>query len=260
MLAMESSGDALVTASQKAVFRVEAISGDRTILSGCSDTECSSVIGIGPEFIDPSGIAIESSGDILVIDWILGSVFRIDATSGDRTVVSGCIDESCSSRVGSGVAFESPYDVVVEADGSILVVEADSFNGTEFRALVRVNPDNGVRTILSGCKQPACLSVVGAGPNFSIPVGLALNASGEILVTDYGLGAVFRVDPISGDRIVFSGCVDPSCSSENGSGPPFAGPIGITVVPEPGQLLLLVAGMGLLGVFSRKRPRAKHLH
>jgi streptogramin lyase len=218
------------------------------------------VIGGGPEFISPTGIAVESSGDILVIDWALGSVLRIDPTSGDRTVVSGCIDEPCSSKVGSGVAFESPYGVVVEADGGILVTEAGSFNGTEFRALFRVNPDNGVRTIVSGCKQPGCLSVVGAGPDFSIPTGLALNASGEIFVTDYGLGAVFRVNPISGDRMVFSGCVDPSCSSDNGSGPPFAGLIGITVVPEPKQPLLLVAGMGLLGAFSRKRARATRHH
>jgi sugar lactone lactonase YvrE len=260
LLTLESSGDALITAIQRSVFRVEAASGDRTILSGCSDTACSSVIGGGPEFISPTGIAVESSGDILVIDWTLGSVLRIDPTSGDRTVVSGCIDEPCSSKVGSGVAFESPYGVVVEADGGILVTEAGSFNGTEFRALFRVNPDNGVRTIVSGCKQPGCLSVVGAGPDFSIPTGLALNASGEIFVTDYGLGAVFRVNPISGDRMVFSGCVDPSCSSDNGSGPPFAGLIGITVVPEPKQPLLLVAGMGLLGAFSRKRARATRHH
>ncbi len=195
-----------------------------------------------------------------MIDWTLRSVFRIDATNGNRTVVSGCIDEPCSSTVGSGVAFESPYDVVVEGDGSILVTEANSLQGTEFRALFRVNPDNGVRTIVSGCKQPECLSVVGAGPNFSIPAGLALGGSGEILVTDYGMGAIFRVDPTNGNRIVFSGCVDPSCSSSIGSGPSFALPIGITVVPEPGQLLLLVSGAGLLGLFSRKRARATHLH
>jgi len=253
LLTVENSGDALVTATQRSIFRVELASGDRTILSGCSDIECSSVIGGGPEFISPRGIAVESSGDILVNDRALRSVLRVDPTSGDRTVVSGCIDESCSSTVGSGVAFESPYDVVVEADGSILVTEFNTFDGTELRALFRVNPNNGVRTILSGCKQLGCMSVVGAGTNFSIPAGLALNASGEILVTDYGLGAVFRVDPINGNRIVFSGCLDPSCSSNNGSGPPFAAPIGITILPEPEQLLLLVAGMGLLGVFSRKR-------
>jgi sugar lactone lactonase YvrE len=253
LLTVESSGDALVTATQRSIFRVELASGDRTILSGCSDIECSSVIGGGPEFISPRGIAVESSGDILVNDRALRSVLRVDPTSGDRTVVSGCIDESCSSTVGSGVAFESPYDVVVEADGNILVTDFNTFDGTELRSLFRVNPNNGVRTILSGCKQLGCMSVVGAGTNFSIPAGLALDGSGEILVTDYGLGAVFRVDPINGNRIVFSGCVDPSCSSNNGSGPPFAAPIGITILPEPEQLLLLVAGMGLLGVFSRKR-------
>jgi hypothetical protein len=275
MLVMENSGDALVTSSQKAVFRVEAVSGNRTVLSGCSDAECSTVIGGGPEFIDTSGITVESSGDILVTDWILGSVFRIDATSGDRTLVSGCILEFCSpgTRVGSGVAFEFPVDVVVEADGSILVTEADSFLGTEFRALFRVNPSNGNRTILSGCEQLECTLVAGTGTNFSIPIGLALDGGGEILVGDYGMGAIFRVDPNSGDRVVFSGCVDPSCSSSIGNGPPFALPFGITVfltptptatptatptptpTPEPGVMLQLVAGAAFLGALYRRRVR-----
>jgi sugar lactone lactonase YvrE len=271
MLAMESSGDALVTATQRSIFRVQAVSGDRTILSGCSDTACSSVIGGGPEFIRPEGIAVESSGDILVIDRTLRSVLRIAPTSGDRTVVSGCIDDSCSSTVGSGVDFEFPVDVVVEADGSILVTDANSFLGTEFRALFRVNPSNGDRTILSGCEQRDCALVAGTGTNFSIPIGLALDGGGEILVGDYGMGAIFRVDPNSGDRIVFSGCVDPSCSSSIGNGPPFALPFGITVfptptptatptatpsptpTPEPGVMLQLVAGAAFLGLLYRRR-------
>jgi streptogramin lyase len=257
MLALESSGDALVTTTQRSVFRVEAVSGDRMILSGCSDAACSSVIGAGPEFAVPYGIAVESSGDILVIDASLKSVLRVDPTSGDRTVISGCIDEFCVSTVGSGVDLEFPVEVVVEADGSILVTEASSFQGEPFRALFRVDPTSGDRTILSGCDRLGCASffIVGAGTNFSIPIGLALGGSGEILVADYGMGAIFRVDPISGDRIVFSGCVDPSCSSSIGSGPSFAVPIGLTVVPEPRQLLALAVGACALALMRRLSRR-----
>jgi hypothetical protein len=175
--------------------------------------------------------------------------------------------------VGSGTDFESPYAVVVEADGSILVVDIDSFYGSEFRALFRVDPTSGDRTVLSGCTQRSCrpVSIAGTGTNFSVPAGLALDGSGEILVADYGMGAIFRVDPNSGDRIVFSGCVDPSCSSSIGNGPPFALPFGITVfptptptatptatptptpTPEPGVMLQLVAGTAVLGLLYRRR-------
>jgi hypothetical protein len=253
LLAMENSGDALVTAVRGSVFRVEAASGDRTILSGCSDTACTSMIGQGPEFIYPLGIAVESSGDILVSDLNLGSVLRVHPTSGDRTVFSGCIDASCSSTVGSGVAFESPVDVVVEADDRILVT-----SGSELRALFRVDPVSGDRLILSGCEQIECTSVAGTGTNFSNPAGLAIDGSGEILVADRTMGAIFRVDPVSGDRIVFSGCVDPSCSSSIGSGPPFAVPYGVTVLPEPSRVLMLAVGVSALVTLSSLCTRAKH--
>ncbi|MBW2422036.1 MAG: hypothetical protein JRH19_26105, partial [Deltaproteobacteria bacterium] len=82
MLALESSGDAVVTAAQRAVFRVEAASGNRRVLSGCSDTGCPFMIGEGPELINPRGIAIDSSGDILVIDGTLGSLLRVDPIGG----------------------------------------------------------------------------------------------------------------------------------------------------------------------------------
>ena len=91
--------------------------------------------------------------------------------TGDRTVVSGCLDEPCSPVVGTGKDFESPLGIAVEADGAILVTELDSFFGSEFRALFRVNPSNGNRTVLSRCEQFECTSVAGAGMNFSIPLG-----------------------------------------------------------------------------------------
>jgi hypothetical protein len=68
--------------------------------------------------------------------------------------------------------------------------------------------DGLVHVIDAGNSYPFESVFVADGPGPSI-TGLWLVDGGEILVTDYGLGAVFRVDPISGDRIVFSGCVDP---------------------------------------------------
>ena len=93
--------------------------------------------------------------------------------------------------------------------------------------------------------------------NFSIPNGLALDAEGHVFVTDYGMGSIFRVNPVSGDRVVYSGCVDPACSSSVGSGPSFALPWGIVVVPEPGQTLSMLASLGALGLLARRRLRCK---
>ena len=80
------------------------------------------------------------------------------------------------------------------------VIDAEA--GTGFRgALFRVAQMSGARTVLSD---------FGAGANQGIsPYGVAVETSGQILVIDYNagtgmLGALFRVDPVSGARTVLS--------------------------------------------------------
>ena len=53
---------------------------------------------------------------------------------------------------------------------------------------------------------------IGSGPGFVNPVGIAVEADGSLVVTDFGLEAVVRVDPISGDRTIIS-------DANTGSGP-----------------------------------------
>ena len=44
----------------------------------------------------------------------------------------------------------------------------------------------------------------GSGPGFGNPWGIAVEPSGNLVVTDRGLEAVVRVNPVSGDRTIIS--------------------------------------------------------
>ena len=81
-----------------AVVHVDPVTGDRTVISGCIDAGCSSVIGSGPSLpaSNDASVTVDSSGGIyLSFDEIPSHVFSVDATSGTRTVVS-------SISIGSG--------------------------------------------------------------------------------------------------------------------------------------------------------------
>ena len=45
----------------------------------------------------------------------------------------------------------------------------------------------------------------GTGPALSVPLDIAVEASGDLVVTDGVLDAVLRVDPVTGDRVLVSG-------------------------------------------------------
>jgi hypothetical protein len=82
----------------------------------------------------------------------------------------------------------------------------------------------GNRTIVSGCADALCAVTVGTGPPLSLPLALAVEAEGTLIVAEAGVEtmALLRIDPVSGDRTVVSGCANAACSTMVGTGPAFS--------------------------------------
>src|SRR5215470_17024973 len=143
------------------------------------------------------GVAVEGGGSVLYVNpfevFFPAGVYRIDA-------VTGAVTELSTANAGSGPALVAPHNVALEASGAIVVVDA-SFGVDKWR-IVRVDPVNGARTIVSD-------PTTGSGPGFVFPDGLAVGPDGSLFVNDAHIGslvpgAVLRVDPVSGDRTIVS--------------------------------------------------------
>ncbi|HEV8614204.1 MAG TPA: post-COAP-1 domain-containing protein [Methylomirabilota bacterium] len=227
-VALEASGQILVTdqtagrGSLGALFRVDATTGARTLLSDFG------IPAQGPLGVDPFGVAVEASGQILVADIhagtsSLGALFRVDATTGARTLLSDF------GNPAQGLLGVDPYGVALEASGQIFVIDGNA--GTSIRgALFRVDATTGARTLLSDFGDPA------QGPLGVEPVGVALEASGQILVIDpsggtFPFGGLFRVDATTGARTLLSDFGDLA-----------QGPLG----PDPGGVALEASGQILV--------------
>ena len=137
-IAVEANGSLVVVDNGlEAVVRVDPVSGDRTIVSDAST-------GSGPGFKIPWDIAVEADDSLVVADRILKAVVRVDPVSGNRTIVS---DNSTGTGPGFEGTWDRPNGIAVEADGSLVVTVA----GLE--ALVRIDPVNGNRTIISAASS-----------------------------------------------------------------------------------------------------------
>jgi sugar lactone lactonase YvrE len=133
-------------------------------------------------------------GDVIVGDLVDGDsvIYHVDPTTGNRTVIS-------SSSVGSGTNLGEVNSIALEKGGSILVVDRGS--GAIPNGIIRIDPVTGNRTTLSSASM-------GTGQAFSSPVGIAVDSSGNIFVSDLRANttsAVVQIDPTSGSRTVFSG-------------------------------------------------------
>ncbi len=80
--------------------------------------------------------------------------------------------------------------MAVEADGGILVADANAFSGSG--GVIRVNPKTGKQTTVS------------SGGFFVGPLDIAVEAKGGILVADSeafgGTGGIIRIDPKTGEQ------------------------------------------------------------
>jgi sugar lactone lactonase YvrE len=146
---------------------------------------------------DVRDIAVEADGDILVVEPVAhvtdpdpfynrGAVIRVDPTTGAQSIVA------------KGDHFANPVGIAVEADGDILVANESNYDtpGVFGGALIRVDPTTGAQ------------SIVAKGGNFKNPNDVAVEADGDILVTDSSAsafkGAVIRVDPTTGAQSTVS--------------------------------------------------------
>jgi len=217
-----AGGGALDLIGGGMVLRVNPVTGNRTVISGCDTLDCETVIGRGPEFSSIEAMAIEADGGIVVIDQTRGAILRIDPTTGDRTTITQVQDS------GSGPPLNAPQAITVESGGALIVAGE--------QAIWRVDPRTGARTILAD-------ETTGVGPRLPLfPGGIAIEADGFLVMTD--LDAVLRVDPRTGDRVTVSGCENVGCEMQIGTGQSFSFLRDIAVEAN-GSLVLLDTPFGI---------------
>ena len=95
-------------------------------------------------------------------------------------------------------------------DGNIVVTD-EGFTGF-VPDVVEVNPATGARTLIPGRGR-------GSGPALAVPDTVAVEASGDILVSNEGVTGgtqLLRINPATGDRVVLS-------ANGTGTGPTITG-------------------------------------
>lgn len=201
------------------------------------------------------------------------SLALIDSQSGARSVLLGPDGAlpTCGF-VGTGSMPEQIYALGVDAEGRILLTDAD---GPESR-LLRFEPATSTTSVVSGCSVAASASVgrvcggpvVGSGALgslvgdiVSVPHDVAGGSGllpGEIVVAVSreasclsGGYSILRIDPVTGDRTTLSG-LDDDCSTIVGGGDPFVEPNGFLLLDD--GRLLVADGDGGIGRLMAVQP------
>jgi len=212
-VAVDGSGDIFVTDQGENTVAPAVLPGVTEIVAVDGSIPSSpTVYALGSGFVQPTGLALDGSGNIYVADPGNGAVM---------VVPSGCVVTYCTvTTLGSG--FATPNAVAVDGSGNVFVT--DSTN-------------NAVYEILAGCTTTSCtIHKLASTFAFADPNGVAVDGNGNVYVVDTGNVAIEEIVTVDGKIPATNPTVLTLTTA-------FNQPWGIAVMPN-GSLLVSDAGEG----------------
>ena len=180
----------------------------------------STVIPLGVGFNFPSGIAVDTSGNVFVAD--IGNHAVKEILAGTGGAASGTVNAG-STVVLLGTGFVSPQVVAVDKNGNVFVADFSTTNGSVKEIVA------GTGTAASGTvNASSTVNVLRSG--FASPMGIAVDANGNVFIGVEGQGfapaAVKEI--VAGTGGAAAGTVNAS-STMNVVGSGFVAPCGVAV-------------------------------
>jgi sugar lactone lactonase YvrE len=198
-----------------------------TGIKGAEDGEVAKV-----QFNGPASLARGPDGSLFIADRDNHQLRRMSSDGTAVFVVAGTGAQGTTDGPAGSATFDQPIALAVDAKGTVYIVEVGS------RRIRRFTLANGVQT-LAGSQTQGSKDGIGAAATFERPVALAIESSGNLLVSDAGGYRIRRVTP--------QGLVSTVAGGVQGykDGPvaqaQFSSPAGLAVAPN-GDVYVLDPG------------------
>lgn len=193
-VAADSGGTLFVADAGSHTVRRVTPDGTVTTLAGRPGEQgCADGAGREARFRSPSGVAVDGSGNVYVADTGNHTLRKI-TSSGAVTTLAGKAEMKSGAMVGgfadgkgAGAKFRAPRGVAVDGAGNVYVADTDN-------AVVRkVLPDGTVKTLAGAAGSAGYANGTGAVARFSGPQYVAVDAAGNVYVTDAGNQVVRKI-------------------------------------------------------------------
>ena len=183
-----ADGTIFVADSQNHVIRRIATNGLVTTLAGLlAQSGTNDASGTAARFDSPSGLAFAPDGSLVVTDTGNHTLRRVTIAGVVTTLAGSAGSPDFADGVGVAVRFNAPLGLAVATNGIIFV--ADSGN----HVIRRVEPDGTVTTFAGSGEVWGWRDGAGTNALFYSPIGVALDASGQLFVADANNHVIRRI-------------------------------------------------------------------
>lgn len=151
--------------------------------------------GTSARFNHPTSTAVDGSGNVYVADTYNDTIRKISAAGVVATYaggIKGSLDGTVTGDFITDPEFNLPYGVAADASGNVFV--ADGYNHT----IRKITPARVVTTIGGKALTAGTADGIGNTARFSSPHGVAVDALGNVFVSDFINHTIRKGTPIDG--------------------------------------------------------------
>ena len=216
-VAVDATGNVYVVAASE--IRKISPTGIVTTLAGNSTGGSADGTGSAASFNGPIGIAVDAAGYLYIGDTYNNKIRKV-SPSGVVTTLAGSGSNGSTDGTGSAATFSQPFGVALDAAGNLYV--ADQSN-----KIRKVSPSGDVTT-LAGSGTGGSADGTGSAASFYYPSGVAVDAAGNVYVTDYYNSKIRKISP-AGVVTTLAGSGSRSFADGTGAAASFHSPFGVAV-------------------------------
>lgn len=189
-IAVDASNNVYVADFNNSTIRKVTAGGSVTTLAGSAGSPGSAdSSGGSPRFNGPSGVAVDTSGNVYVADNFNCTIRKITPGGFVSTLAGTAGTRGNVDQPGSAARFNFPSGVAVDNDGNVYV--ADTLNCT----IRKITPAGAVSTFAGFAGSAGASDGAGTAARFSYPNGVAVDSSGNVYVADSNNHIIRKITP-----------------------------------------------------------------
>lgn len=143
--------------------------------------------GDAARFYAPTGIAVDSSGNIFVADSMNSTIRKITPGRVVTTFAGSGRTRGSADGPGATARFSLPFGVAVDGNGNVYVTDSQA------NTIRKITSAGVVSTLAGQSGATGTTDGTGTGARFTVPYGIAVDSTGTLSVVDHGNHTIRRV-------------------------------------------------------------------
>jgi len=186
-VAVDKNGNVYVTDAGNNKIRKITPAGVVSTVAGTGAQGSADGVGATATFSYPEGVAVDSSGVLYVSDFNNHKIRKI-TPAGVVSTLAGTGAQGSADGAAATATFSHPRGIALDADGNIYVVDSEN---NKIRKITAA----GVVSTIAGTGAQGSVDGAGATATFTVPWGIALDASGNLYVVDWKNSKIRKLTP-----------------------------------------------------------------